>query len=496
MYANDHDRKDHVALIAGDLAGAVARGDPIHVRLHSECLTGDIFHSRRCDCGEQLRAAMDYVSNVGVGVVLYLRQEGRGIGLLDKLRAYNLQDQGHDTVESNLRLGHQADERDYTGAALILSELNITHVRLLTNNPAKVDHLLRLGVPRVERVPLQAVGIYADNFAYLKTKVVRMNHMITNLDQYGALDQAVRKGRKEHDNGKTDDLARSADSSEASSNTTADDFVERTLSDIERTSGIDSASLSSSLMRLVNEAEALVADMSALFPPTTTGAADMSAPQRPFVTATWAQSLNGAVAAPDGGPLALSGPVSSVMTHRMRAAHDAILVGVRTVLADNPRLTARPHPNVHARQPRVVVLDALLRTPATAALLAKVDGRAAAVLFCGPRATEERRRALQAEGAVVEVVDEDAAGLLNIHAVLARLAALGVSSVMVEGGPSVLRSFADARVVDRVIMTIAPRFVAGSDRRVDLTGISFKEPVVHHTLGHDSVMVANVASSS
>ncbi|HWQ83593.1 MAG TPA: GTP cyclohydrolase II [Anaerolineales bacterium] len=178
LYANNHDQKEHLALIMGEIEGK----SDILVRLHSECFTGDVLGSHRCDCGEQLHQAMKLIAEAGTGVVVYLRQEGRGIGLLDKLRAYNLQDEGYDTVDANILLGHQADERDYTVAARILEDLGVKSISLLTNNPTKIEHLRRLGIRVKERVELEPV-IYADNFNYLLTKVQRMNHLL-NLDPF------------------------------------------------------------------------------------------------------------------------------------------------------------------------------------------------------------------------------------------------------------------------------------------------------------------------
>jgi GTP cyclohydrolase II len=173
LYANNRDDKEHLALVMGDVHGK----EDILVRVHSECYTGDVLGSLRCDCGEQLNCALQAIAAHGEGVLIYLRQEGRGIGLLDKLRAYNLQDEGLDTVEANLALGHQPDERDYTIAARILNDIGIRSVRLLTNNPMKIEDLRQLGIPIVERVPLEAT-ITADNIDYLFTKVQRMNHMM------------------------------------------------------------------------------------------------------------------------------------------------------------------------------------------------------------------------------------------------------------------------------------------------------------------------------
>jgi GTP cyclohydrolase II len=173
IYTSSQDAKEHLALVMGD----VTDGLDVLVRLHSECFTGDVLGSLRCDCGQQLQQAMRLVAEEGQGVIIYLRQEGRGIGLSDKLRAYNLQDSGYDTVDANLMLGHQPDERDYTIAALILMDLGVRSVRLLTNNPLKIEGLRELGIAVTSRVPLEP-EITAENALYLATKVQRMNHLL------------------------------------------------------------------------------------------------------------------------------------------------------------------------------------------------------------------------------------------------------------------------------------------------------------------------------
>jgi GTP cyclohydrolase II len=155
---------------------ATTEDSPVLVRLHSECLTGDAFASLRCDCGPQLNATLDLIEQEGRGAVLYLRQEGRGIGLPNKIRAYALQDQGHDTVDANLLLNLPADARTYEMCKVMLDYLGITQVKLITNNPAKVEALQALGIPVVVRLPLQ-VGKNAFNEGYLATKQQRMRHM-------------------------------------------------------------------------------------------------------------------------------------------------------------------------------------------------------------------------------------------------------------------------------------------------------------------------------
>jgi len=175
-FENDVDRLDHLALVKGD----VSTGDPILVRVHSECLTGDVLGSQRCDCGEQLHHAMEMIDREGKGVILYMRQEGRGIGLINKLKAYELQDRGRDTVEANLELGFKADLRDYGIGAQMLVSLGIRKMRLLTNNPKKLIGLQGYGIDVVERVAIEAVATKS-NKSYLKTKRDKMGHLLENL---------------------------------------------------------------------------------------------------------------------------------------------------------------------------------------------------------------------------------------------------------------------------------------------------------------------------
>ncbi len=165
--------KEHIALVMGD----VACGAPVLTRVHSECLTGDVFGSQRCDCGPQLDLAMRLIAAEGRGVILYLRQEGRGIGLVNKIRAYALQDQGADTVEANEQLGFAPDLREYSMCGKMLRTLKIRQIKLMTNNPLKVDALQLHGFEVLERVPLQT-GKNPHNLSYLQTKQDKMGHML------------------------------------------------------------------------------------------------------------------------------------------------------------------------------------------------------------------------------------------------------------------------------------------------------------------------------
>ncbi len=176
VFQNSVDGKEHVAVIKGD----VADGTPVLVRVHSECLTGDIFGSLRCDCGPQLHAALDMIEREGRGVVLYMRQEGRGIGLVNKIKAYALQEQGLDTVEANTHLGFPPDPRDYGIGAQILHELGVRKMRLMTNNPKKRVGLQSHGLEVVDLVPLE-IQANASNQQYLETKRDKMGHLLRHL---------------------------------------------------------------------------------------------------------------------------------------------------------------------------------------------------------------------------------------------------------------------------------------------------------------------------
>lgn len=373
-YANSQDDKEHLALVCGDVAG---RSDVL-VRVHSECFTGDLLGSLRCDCGPQLQRAMELIAAEGCGVIVYLRQEGRGIGLLDKLRAYNLQDAGYDTVDANLLLGHQADARDYTLAALILQNLQIESLRLLTNNPGKIESLQQLGLTVTDRIPLE-VGANHENTGYLQTKVTRMRHLLN-------LDTAVTNG------------------------------------------GVTQPSS----------------------PPIVSPDAT-----RPSITLSYAQSLDGSITTRRGRQTAISGPESLQMTHQLRAAHDAILVGINTVLADDPRLTARL---TRRRQPRPVVVDSRLRTPLAARLFKHPRPPLIATTLA---ADPQRQAALEATGVTVLRLPATADGRVSLPDLVQVLPEYGIRTLMVEGGAAVIGSFLAARLADQLVITLAPALIGG-----------------------------------
>lgn len=391
LYDDIGDDKEHMALVMGDIAGE----ERVLVRIHSECFTGDVLGSQRCDCGEQLDRAMQIIAQEGAGVILYLRQEGRGIGLADKLRAYNLQDAGYDTVEANWELGHSADERDYTIAVRILKNLGIRSVQLLTNNPTKISSLRDLGMSVADRVPLE-VSVNSENAGYLLTKAQRMNHLL----DVDTLTSVNGNGGRPNGPGVQTYQRR----------------IERTLAGAEthrRRTG------------------------------------------RPFVTVSYAQSLDGSIAAEQGVHLPISGPESYTMTHALRAGHEAILVGIGTVLADDPRLTVR---RVDGNDPQPVIVDSRLRLPPTARIF---DSPPFPWVMTTTPADAGRQRALEAAGARVIRLPADSNGRIDLAAMLDTLGVLGVNSLMVEGGAEILTSVLTERLADFLIVTVAPRFVGG-----------------------------------
>lgn len=378
-YGNSQDDKEHLALVAGDVQGQ----EDILVRVHSECLTGDVLGSLRCDCGPQLQKAIQLISKKGAGVIIYLRQEGRGIGLLDKLRAYNLQDDGYDTVEANLILGHQADGRDYTMAALILQDLGISSVQLMTNNPSKIENLRRCGIDVTARVPLQT-GVNQENMAYLKTKATRMRHML-DLEPFSM--------PLTHNEGKEPE---------------------------------DAAELPFQVAK-----------------------------ERPYVTLTYAQSLDGSISARRGEPMAISGPESLEMTHRLRAEHDAILVGIGTVLADDPLLSVRL---VDGPNPQPVIVDSQLRCPLHARMFRNDH---APWIATTDDADAGRQHALESIGARVLRLPSNKIGQVDLQHLLLKLSQLGINTLMVEGGAAIISSFLSSHLVDRLVLTISPMLVGG-----------------------------------
>src|SRR5438477_1475076 len=357
------DGTEVVAFTRGQPDGAA----PVLVRLHSECLTGDVLGSLRCDCGEQLRSSLAMLGGADRGVLLYLDHEGRGIGLFDKVRAYGLQDGGLDTVDANAELGLPVDARDYASAAAVLRELGVRSVRLITNNPTKILGLEMEGVVVVERVPLQTLPSDV-NAPYLRAKASRMGHLLDGLPD-----------------------------------------------------------------------------------PRQVGSATIPA-GRPLVTVHYAQTIDGRIASRTGDARWVSGERSLRLAHELRAAHDAVLVGIGTVLADDPKLTVRLVPG---RSPVRVVVDSRLRVPPDASVLATPD--APTIVATTPAASEERAAAIRSRGARVVRVNADAGGHVDLGELFARLRDDGVRSLLVEGGRGIITATLRERLVERLTVCIAPK---------------------------------------
>jgi GTP cyclohydrolase II len=405
----------YLALVRGEIGD----GRSVLTRLHSECVTGDALGSLRCDCGTQLREAAREIAAEGRGVLVYATDhEGRGIGLVNKLRAYMLQEDGADTIDANVHLGFPPDARRYDAAACCLGLLGVHSVRLLTNNPSKVEALRRAGIDVEQTVPLQT-SPHIRNAEYLHAKEARLGHIAPAGAPLGgdpigeAIDVAPLLGRP-------------------------------------------------------------------------------AAPSwRPYVVLKYAQTVDGRIATRRGEAKWISSEAERRISHGLRAACDAVLVGVGTAIIDDPQLTVRMVPGP---SPLRVVLDSTLRLPSTAHVL---DDRAGTAVLTTQQSTEERRAALRARFVGVHVVDTGPRGV-DLASALQTLRELGVGSLLVEGGARVITSFFAEKLVDRLVVGIAPTIMgAGIDAVGDL-GIARVADSVRltnrsvHQAGGDLLVAADV----
>lgn len=410
-----HDGTEHVALVWGVVGGVAA--EPPLVRVHSECLTGDAFGSYRCDCGEQLDVALATISRAASGALVYMRgHEGRGIGLLNKLRAYALQDNGRDTVDANTDLGLPVDARDYRQGAAILRDLGMETVQLLSSNPEKQRALESWGITVVGRQMVQ-VHDRVENSAYLSAKRSRLRH-----------DAApVRRAWDQLSMGVVPDGEFDADQ-----------------------------------LELVDRYGPLVAAGETL------------------VVAQLGQSMDGFIASRTGDACFVTGEEDREHLHRLRALVDAVVVGAGTVTADDCQLTVRSVTGAH---PVRVVLDPTARIPLGSLLL--TDPVAPTLWLVGPDAQVPERVADHVEVHRLHTLDDFAP-----RRVLALLRDQGLCRVLVEGGGVTVSKFLHDGVLDRLMITTAPKLVGdgvpgirfeGSDR---LAG-ALTAPVRRFVLGED-----------
>jgi len=370
--------KEHLALVMGNVKGK----SNVLTRMHSECLTGDIFGSMRCDCGGQLKQSIQIISEEKEGILLYLRQEGRGIGLADKLKAYNLQDQGIDTVDANIVLGHEVDERDYSIAAKILKNLGVNSIRLLSNNPLKINSLDTEGIKITSIIPLFP-RVTSENINYLSTKIKKMGHKLD----------------------------------------------------------LDSLSISSP------ERNEVIMYLSHLLN-------SFKRKDRPFITLSYAQSMDGCISFTRNERLKISNRESKILTHELRSKHDAILVGINTVISDNPKLTTRL---AKGKNPRPIVLDTNLRFPHDGKLL---RNEILPLIVTGEKSDTLKQSMLEGYGVEIIRMPHNE-GYIKLPALMKDLVKRKITSIMVEGGAQVISSFIREKLIDAVVLTISP-FVIGN----------------------------------
>eukprot|EP01135_Chromosphaera_perkinsii_P008732 Nk52_evm65s1444 gene=Nk52_evmTU65s1444 len=463
LYHNNSDEKEHLAMIYGDLDIA----KPVPVRVHSECFTGEVMGSLRCDCGEQLHLAMEMIAELGYGIIVFLRQEGRGIGLAEKLKAYNLQDKGYDTVEANVMLGHGPDERTYDIAGLILKDMGVSNVQLLTNNPKKIESLENLGLSVENRIPVVPKKLNMYNTPYLKTKINRMKHMLSFSEESILKTVANNVNTNEKDVGPEFTFCASGSENVGSGN------------------GVGGEKVETAKVRKVKCEECCATEENVK-------KENPGEKPRTQVTLTYAQSLDGSISSIDKSPLRISCEESMKLTHQLRVEHDAILVGIGTVLSDNPRLTARL---VEGKNPQPVVLDSQLKLPVDCNLM---KNSLKPFIFCGTNASEAKKSELTGLGATVIATAEDANGKLCLASVVEKIYGLGLTSLMVEGGASVIKSFLCSELVDNLVVTVSPSIVAGfnvlgmtpTTQGKEKLNLPALEDVKYSVVGQDIVMRA------
>jgi GTP cyclohydrolase II len=512
-YRNTLDNSENVAIVKGEPAQF---DNPVMVRIHSECLTGDALGSLRCDCRMQLQAALRIIENAGQGIVVYLAQEGRGIGLLNKVKAYSLQDLGLDTVEANERLGFSADLRDYSMAAHILKDLGVKQIRLITNNPRKIARLQSYDIEVVERMPL---GIEPNeyNLKYLTTKANKLGHLLDvkhlqslaikalKIDEYleeiwPALLECKESLRNEppqvHEYWAFFGKAKSpwsfkklyekkiSDIPESDFLIIIDfpndfcqnlDFANQLFSQVQ--SAIVFKSGSPFKSDLVQDAQCFKGMSSSdgwqtfsLYIRLLVAQREAYLEKRPFLMAHLAQSLDGRIAAVNGNSQWLSNEANLKHAHRLRALHDAVMVGAATATLDNPKLTVRL---VTGKHPTPVIIEGKNDLRLDDLQMMRLHEK---MIVLYPQGKSHRVLPQAAKGKILDIPISPKKGspersLLAPSEILNVLYEKGISSIFLEGGGQTVSYFLQADCIDLLHLHFSP-LILGSGRS------SFTLPVI------------------
>ena len=512
-YRNTLDNSENVAIVKGE---PEKFDNPVMVRIHSECLTGDALGSLRCDCRMQLQAALRIIENAGQGIVVYLAQEGRGIGLLNKVKAYSLQDLGLDTVEANERLGFSADLRDYSMAAQILKDLGAKQIRLITNNPRKIARLQSYDIEVVERIPL-AIEPNDYNLNYLTTKAKKLGHLLEvkyrqslaknalKIDEHlediwSALLECKESLKNEppqfHEYWAFFGKAKSpwsfkklseekiADIPESDFLIIVDftnefcqnlDFANQLFSQVQ--SAIVFKSGSPFKNELVQDAQCFKGMWSSdgwqtfsLYIRLLVAQREAYLEKRPFLMAHLAQSLDGRIAAVNGHSQWLSNEANLKHAHRLRALHDAVMVGAATATLDNPKLTVRL---VTGKHPTPVIIEGQNDLSLNDLQMMALHER---VIVLYPQGKQHRVLPQAAKGKILEIPISpkkysQESPVLAPSEILNALYENGISSIFLEGGGQTVSYFLQADCIALLHLHFSP-LILGSGRS------SFTLPVI------------------
>ncbi len=512
-YRNTLDNSENVAIVKGEPAQF---GNPVMVRIHSECLTGDALGSLRCDCRMQLQAALRMIENAGQGIVVYLAQEGRGIGLLNKVKAYSLQDLGLDTVEANERLGFSADLRDYSMAAQILKDLGVKQIRLITNNPRKIARLQSYDIEVVERMPL-AIEPNDYNLNYLTTKAKKLGHLLDvkhlqsvarkalkideHLDKiWSALVECKEVMRNEppqlHEywaffgNAKSPWSFKKLSEEKISDIPESDfliiidfpndfcqklNFANQLFSQVQAAIVFKSGSPFKS--DLVQDAQCFKGMWSSdgwqtfsLYIRLLVAQREAYLEKRPFLMAHLAQSLDGRIAAINGHSQWLSNEANLKHAHRLRALHDAVMVGAVTATLDNPKLTVRL---VTGKHPIPIIIEGQSDLSLDNLQMIALHER---VIVLHPQGKQHRVLPQAAKGKILDLPiapkkDSQERPVLAPSEILNTLYENGISSIFLEGGGQTVSYFLQADCIALLHLHFSP-LILGSGRS------SFTLPVI------------------